>query len=162
VVDPDTGYTLYQQTTASLGTMYISTDGTDQRGQLAPELTRPGAKIYSAISFGNRIIATTLNSLIVYEGGVLKFRFDGIGYLGTMLVRYINGVIYVTGRELFVSRDQGQSFTQVLTAPYRPGDVWSTGGVVYTASNMGGLLYMSTDNGATFRPWLGGATKVAR
>jgi len=156
--DPTTGYVLRALPHPQAAGMYVSTDGTDQLGQLSSyvaSLQPPGVPfVDSAYSIGGRVIAG------IYRGGLAVFEQGNAVYTNTNLqqnsgqqwirIRVYDGTIFALGDELLASYDGGSTFAPVPGAPRFVTDIAAVGSDLYFGA---GYLYVSKDNGHSFAPW---------
>ncbi len=158
VADANTGFTIFPGSKGgSSSGFYWSSDGSDQRSQVAPYMTAHNSFISEAISFGNRIVAGTYAAgLVVYENGNQIYLNTDIQQNGSgqwLRIRYVNGALYVLGNYMLVSYDMGKSFQKIPTAPSFPQEVMNINGVTVALS--WNYMWLSTDKGQTFSPWTG-------
>lgn len=157
------GATIYANSLANSSSAgkgaYISFDGTDQRYQIDSILTQRGSFTSSAVSFGKRIIAGAYGiGFVVYENGVKIYEnnMTQSGASQYVRIRYVNGVVYALGREMWASRDQGLTWLKVDGAPEFPKNILEADGkIVTTTGSEFDYIWESKDNGQTFSPWLG-------
>ncbi len=142
--------------------VYLSSDGSNQLYQLK-SYTDNGYRVVSAYSNKLTIVASIVLKSDAHHGGLVTFSSgkeiyinmnvlhggDGVG----SKIRYINGVFYSLGRYLISSRDNGQSFNIVPTAPMESRVIYgNSNGVLHALSDS--WDFISTDNGVSFRPWV--------
>lgn len=130
--------------------IYVSTDDQNHAAFLTGYYASKSYGFYGAISSGNRIVATTRDSILAFENGLLENRFITGNGLGIMKIRKIDSTIFVLDESLWMSTDFGRTFAEVTDGPYRPYAIWKNGSVIQTSSLFDGLKE-SADGGVTWK-----------